>query len=121
MDSHRVANDRRYRRIATASERERERNATERQARPTRPAGRRSRSDDGDRARAPIVIPVGLAGAVCIVAAIVSLTLDPPGTGTVAGVAGPAGRHSRRGVPAPIEGVNAGATSLAIVSIVATG
>ena len=70
----------------------------------------------------PIVIPVGLAGAVCIVAAIVSLALDPPGWATAAGVAGLlVAAILAEAFPLPIEGVNAGATSLAIVSIVATG
>jgi signal transduction histidine kinase len=70
----------------------------------------------------PIVVPVGLAGAVCMVTAIVSLVLDTPGLDTLAGVAGLlAAATLAEAFPLPIEGVNAGATSLAIVSIVATG
>ena len=70
----------------------------------------------------PVVIPVGIIGTVGIVTAIVSLVLDPPGWATLAGVAGLlAAATVAEAFPLPIEGVNVGATSLAIVSIVATG
>src|SRR6266536_3658053 len=69
----------------------------------------------------PVVIPVGIIGTVGIVTAIVSLALDPPGWATLAGVAGLlAAATVAEAFPLPIEGVNVGATSLAIVSIVAT-
>jgi signal transduction histidine kinase len=70
----------------------------------------------------PDDVPVGLVGAACIVSAIVSLVLDPPGLGTLAGVVGLlAAATIAEAFPLPIEGVKPGATSLAIVSIVATG
>jgi len=71
----------------------------------------------------PIVVPVALVGAACIVSAIVSLVLDPPGLGTLAGVTGLlAAATVAEAFPLPIEGVTGlnGTTSLAIVSIVAT-
>src|SRR4051794_11675343 len=68
-----------------------------------------------------VVIPVGIAGAIGIVAAIVSLITDTPGINTLAGVAGLlAAATAAEAFPLPIEGVNVGNTSLAIVSIVAT-
>src|SRR5919204_5104142 len=75
-----------------------------------------------DAARAlPIVIPVGIFGALGMAAAVVHLIADPPGLGTLAGVAALlAAATVAEGFPLPIEGVNVGSTSLAIVSIVAT-
>jgi signal transduction histidine kinase len=69
----------------------------------------------------PIIVPVGIAGAIGIVAAIVSLITDTPGLSTLAGVAGLlAAATAAEAFPLPIEGVNAGTTSLAFVAIVAT-
>jgi signal transduction histidine kinase len=71
----------------------------------------------------PILVPVALLGAAGIVAAIVSLVMNPPSWPEVAGVAGLlAAATAAEAFPLPIEGVNVGAgtTSLAIVSIVAT-
>jgi signal transduction histidine kinase len=69
----------------------------------------------------PIVVPVGIVGGAGIVAAIVNLVTDPPGFGVLAGVAGLlAAAAVAEAFPLPIEGVNVGSTSLAIVSIVAT-
>jgi len=71
----------------------------------------------------PIVVPVAVLGAAGIVAAIVSLVLEPPSWPEVAGVAGLlAAATAAEAFPLPIEGVNVGAgtTSLAIVSIVST-
>jgi signal transduction histidine kinase len=69
----------------------------------------------------PVVIPVAVAGLVGIVAAIVSLILEPPTAGTVLGVTGLlAAATVAEAFPLPIEGVNVGTTSLAIVAIVAT-
>jgi signal transduction histidine kinase len=66
-------------------------------------------------------VPVGIAGLVGIAAAIVALAVDPPAWQVVAGVGGLlAAATVAEAFPLPIEGVNAGATSLAIVSIVAT-
>jgi signal transduction histidine kinase len=78
---------------------------------------------NSETARAlPVVVPVGIVGAACIVTAIVSLVLDPPGLGTLVGAAGLlAAAAVAEAFPLPIEGVKPGATSLAIVSIVATG
>jgi signal transduction histidine kinase len=69
----------------------------------------------------PVVVPVGLLGAICIIAATVSLATDPPGLRVAAGVLGLlAAATLAEAFPLPIEGVNVGATSLAIVAIVAT-
>jgi signal transduction histidine kinase len=69
----------------------------------------------------PVVVPVAAIGAIAIVAAVVQLVLDPPALGVLAGVAGLlAAATVAEAFPLPIEGVNVGTTSLAIVSIVAT-
>jgi signal transduction histidine kinase len=69
----------------------------------------------------PIVVPVGIVGAIGVAAAIANLAADPPGFGVLAGVAGLLGAAAvAEAFPLPIEGVNVGSTSLAIVSIVAT-
>jgi signal transduction histidine kinase len=69
----------------------------------------------------PVVVPVGFVGAIAIVAAIVDLVTNTPGLGVLAGVAGLlAAATVAEAFPLPIEGVNVGTTSLAIVSIVAT-
>src|SRR5206468_1426475 len=72
----------------------------------------------------PVVIPVAVLALVGIAAAITSLVTNPPGWAEVAGVTGLlAAATAAEAFPLPIEGVNVGAgtTSLAIVSIVATG
>jgi signal transduction histidine kinase len=76
----------------------------------------------GEAARAlPVVLPVAIVGTVGIVAAIVDLIADPPALSVLAGVAGLlVAATVAEAFPLPIEGVNVGATSLAIVSIVAT-
>ena len=69
----------------------------------------------------PIVLPVAAAGAFVVVAAIHALAVDWPSWSTMAGVAGLLVAGTLAEVfPLPIEGVTAGATSLAIVFIVAT-
>ena len=69
----------------------------------------------------PIVVPVAGAGAFAAVAAIHSLIVDWPGGSTLLGVVGLlVAATLAEAFPLPIEGVNAGATSLAIVFIVAT-
>jgi signal transduction histidine kinase len=69
----------------------------------------------------PVVVPVGIAGAVGVAAAIVELATNTPGWSVLAGVAGLlAAATAAEAFPLPIEGVNVGNTSLAIVSIVAT-
>jgi signal transduction histidine kinase len=69
----------------------------------------------------PVVIPVAVAATIGIVTAIVSLATDPPPAATFAGLAGLlAAATAAEAFPLPIEGVNVGATSLAIVSIVST-
>jgi signal transduction histidine kinase len=69
----------------------------------------------------PVVLPVAAAGAFAAVAAIHALVVDWPGGSTLAGVAGLlVAAILSEAFPLPIEGVNAGATSLAIVFIVAT-
>ena len=79
-----------------------------------------------DTARSlPVVVPVAVLGTIGIVAALVSLIADPPGTSTLAGTAGLlAAATAAEAFPLPIEGVmnvGAGTTSLAIVAIVSTG
>ena len=70
----------------------------------------------------PVVVPVAIAGAIGVAAAIVNLVSHTPSLDTLAGVAGLlAASTAAEAFPLPIEGVNVGATSLAIVSIVATG
>jgi signal transduction histidine kinase len=72
----------------------------------------------------PVVIPVAVLAIVGIVAAVASLVADPPTWAEAAGIAGLlAAATAAEAFPLPIEGVNVGAgtTSLAIVSIVATG
>jgi signal transduction histidine kinase len=67
----------------------------------------------------PIVVPVAGLGAFAVVAAIHALVVDWPGGSTMAGVAGLLVASTlAEAFPLPIEGVNAGATSLAIVFIV---
>jgi signal transduction histidine kinase len=69
----------------------------------------------------PVVIPVGIAGAVGIVAAVVDLIVDPPTLQVLAGVlALLAAATAAEAFPLPIEGVNVGTTSLAIVAIAST-
>jgi signal transduction histidine kinase len=69
----------------------------------------------------PIVVPVGIVGGVGIAAALVALITDPPGLAVFAGVAGLLVASTvAEAFPLPIEGVTVGATSLAIVFIVAT-
>src|SRR5438094_784500 len=69
----------------------------------------------------PIVLPVAAAGAFAAVAAIHALVVDLPSGSTLAGVAGLlVAATLAEAFPLPIEGVTAGATSLAIVFIVAT-
>jgi signal transduction histidine kinase len=68
-----------------------------------------------------VVVPVGILGTIGIVAAVVSLVTDPLSLGDLAGVTGLlVAATVAEAFPLPIEGVNVGATSLAIVSIVAT-
>jgi len=76
----------------------------------------------GETARAlPVVVPVAVVGLVGIVAAIIDLIADPPPPSVLAGVAGLLTAATvAEAFPLPIEGVNVGTTSLAIVSIVAT-
>jgi len=69
----------------------------------------------------PVVVPVGIIGALGTLAAIVELVGDPPGWTALAGILGLlAAATAAEAFPLPIEGVNVGTTSLAIVSIVAT-
>src|ERR1044071_9464592 len=69
----------------------------------------------------PVVVPVAIAGAIGIGAAIVNLVAHTPSLDTLAGVAGLlAAATAAEAFPLPIEGVNVGNTSLAIVSIVST-
>jgi signal transduction histidine kinase len=69
----------------------------------------------------PVVVPVAALGAAGTAAAIVALYGDPPGASVIAGLAGLlAASVLAEAFPLPIEGVTAGATSLAIVFIVAT-
>src|SRR5436190_2269406 len=69
----------------------------------------------------PVVLPVAAAGAFASAAAIYSLVVDTPSGATLAGVAGLLVASTlAEAFPLPIEGVNAGATSLAVVFIVAT-
>jgi signal transduction histidine kinase len=69
----------------------------------------------------PVVVPVWILGTIGIVAALASLISDPPSGGELAGVAGLlVAATVAEAFPLPIEGVNVGLTSLAIVSIVAT-
>jgi signal transduction histidine kinase len=66
----------------------------------------------------PIVIPVGIAGATGIIAAVVALIADPPSIEVLAGMAALlAAATAAEAFPVPLEGAN---TSLAIVAIVAT-
>jgi signal transduction histidine kinase len=76
----------------------------------------------GETVRAlPVVVPVAIVGIVGIVAALVDLVAHPPALSVLAGVAGLlVAATVAEAFPLPIEGVNVGATSLAIVSIVAT-
>ena len=89
-----------------------------------RPGRRRRWSSDflpaETRRTLPIVLPVAGAGAFAVAAAIHALVVDWPGGSTLAGVAGLlVAATLAEAFPLPIEGV-AGATSLAIVFIVAT-
>ena len=69
----------------------------------------------------PVVVPVGIIGALGTLAAIAELVGDPPGWTALAGILGLlAAATAAEAFPLPIEGVNVGTTSLAIVSIVAT-
>jgi signal transduction histidine kinase len=69
----------------------------------------------------PVVLPVGVAGLALALAAVVELIADPPGASTFAGAAALlAAATLAEALPLPIEGVSVGATSLAIVFIVAT-
>ena len=69
----------------------------------------------------PVVVPVAALGAAGTIAAIVALFGDPPDGRVVAGLAGLlVAAALAEAFPLPIEGVTAGATSLAIVFIVAT-
>jgi signal transduction histidine kinase len=69
----------------------------------------------------PIVVPVAGAGAFAAAAAIHALIVDRPSGSTLLGVAGLlVAATLAEAFPLPIEGVTAGATSLAIVFIVAT-
>jgi signal transduction histidine kinase len=69
----------------------------------------------------PVVVPVVALGTIGIVSALADLVAKPPGLGVLAGVAGLLTAAAvAEAFPLPIEGVNVGATSLAIVSIVAT-
>ena len=76
----------------------------------------------GETGRAlPVVIPVAVLGTIGIVAAIADLISDPPPPSVLAGVAALLlAATVAEAFPLPVEGVNVGATSLAIVSIVAT-
>jgi signal transduction histidine kinase len=77
---------------------------------------------DRETARAlPVVVPVAIVGTVGLVIAIANLIADPPSLRVFAGVAGLLTAATvAEAFPLPIEGVNVGRTSLAIVSIVAT-
>ena len=69
----------------------------------------------------PVVLPVAGAGAFASAAAIHSLAVDWPGWSTIAGLGGLlVAATLAEAFPLPIEGVNVGATSLAIVFISAT-
>src|SRR5580765_5750369 len=69
----------------------------------------------------PVVIPVAVAGAVGIVAAVTDLIVNPRPPNVLLGVAALlVAATVSEAFPLPVEGVNVGATSLAIVSIVAT-
>jgi signal transduction histidine kinase len=68
----------------------------------------------------PLILPVALAALVGTVAAAWALAVDPPGAGAVAGMLVLlAAAAFAEGFPFPIEGVRVGATSLAIVFLVA--
>ena len=70
----------------------------------------------------PVVLPVGIAGSIGLLAAIAALAIDPPHWPTAAGAGALlAAATAAEAFPLPIEGVTVGATSLAIVFIVATG
>src|SRR5438034_8159164 len=67
----------------------------------------------------PIVLPVAAAAAFAVAASIHALAVDRPSGSTLAGVAGLlVAATLAEAFPLPIEGVTAGATSLAIVFIV---
>jgi signal transduction histidine kinase len=69
----------------------------------------------------PVVLPVAAAGAFAAVAAMHAFAVDWPSWSTLAGIAGLLVASTlAEAFPLPIEGVNAGATSLAIVFISAT-
>ena len=83
----------------------------------------RSRVRPGpDTVRAlPVLLPVASAGAVVTIAAIVSFATSEPGVDVIAGVlALLVATTIAEALPVPIEGVAAGRTSLATMSIVAT-
>src|SRR5438067_10710266 len=68
----------------------------------------------------PVLVPVVVAGAIGLVAATVSLATTPPRPSVLAGALGLVGAAAlAEAFPLPIEGVMAGATSLATVFIVA--
>jgi signal transduction histidine kinase len=69
----------------------------------------------------PVVVPVGVAGIVGTVVAIVALAHDPPSAAGFAGIAALLiASTAAEAFPLPIEGVTAGATSLSIVFLVGT-
>jgi signal transduction histidine kinase len=69
----------------------------------------------------PVVVPVWILATIGIVAALVSLVSDPPNGGEFAGLAVLlVAAIVAEAFPLQLEGVNVGATSLAIVSVVAT-
>ena len=68
----------------------------------------------------PVVVPVAVLGAVITAAAVIDWIQAPPGWSTLAGVAGLLVASAlAEAFPLPIEGVTVGATSLAVVFIVA--
>jgi signal transduction histidine kinase len=90
-------------------------------ARPRRPRLSRDFLPAQTRRTLPVVLPVAGAGAFATAAAIHALAVDWPSWPTLAGIAGLLVASTlAEAFPLPIEGVNAGATSLAIVFIVAT-
>ena len=89
--------------------------------RPSRPRWSAATLKAETKRALPVVVPVGTLGAVLLAAALVDVVGDPPGLSILAGVAGLlVAATVAEAFPLPIEGVNVGTTSLAIVFIVTT-
>jgi signal transduction histidine kinase len=87
---------------------------------PQRPAWRTDFLAAETKQALPVVLPVAALGAAAMVAVVAALVADRPGGSTLAGVGGLLIASAlAEALPLPIEGVTVGATSLAIVFIVA--